>query len=128
MSRVPRSILLIVISFSFVASSGCYHYSSGLPGTIRQASPSEYRIIGSFSVELERRWWLWGLAKLRQDDIDQKVRAAVRQAGGDGAANVQIITESDGGDIVFGLLNLLLPCGWHARHMVIKGEVIRFNE
>lgn len=123
---MKRLIPAVLIATTLLVT-GCYHYNSSLPGTIRDIPARDYTVVGTFEVELERRWWLWGLGKLRQDAIDQKVRAAVHSMGGDGAANVEITTESDGGDIVFSLLNVILPCGWYARHMVITGQAVKFK-
>ena len=120
--------LLLVALTGAVLLSGCYRYHSYLPGVARQADAREYEVLSPFTVEVERRWWLFGFGKVHHDELDLKIRAAVSDAGGDGASGVRIVTEQDAGDTAFTLLNLILPCGWYARHMVVTGNVVRFRK
>lgn len=119
--------LAVLLVFAVVPASGCYHYRGELPGVLRRVDAREYEVVGDFDVRIERKWWAFGMIKLGHGDMREKVREAVREKGGDGAVNVEIVTEIDGRDVLWTALLMLALLG-QSRHMEVRGQVIKFKD
>ena len=122
-----KPTLLILLLAMGLGGSGCYRFKGELPGVLRRVPPTEYQVVGEFEIRIERKWWLFGFAKIGHTDMRRAVREAVAEKGGDGAVNLVIVTSVDGKDILWSALLALALLG-QSRHMEIRGQVIKFKQ
>jgi hypothetical protein len=115
--------LALLLALVAPAQTACVQYHSKIPGVARPASPDEYEVVGQFNFVIKRRWAFFGLIPVRRPSLESRIRKAVREKGGDGAANLRIY---EGMWFSESCLSLFLGFG-AANHIAVEGDVIRFK-
>ena len=126
-SNALKAVLIVILFISFY---GCTRMSIDA-GNMSQnvylgGSPEteEYDRVGTFTATAKGSWAFFGLAPLKQPDIEKVLKREISKVGGNGVINLKIVTKQS---FLDGLINIVTLGLYTVRRAVISGTVVKFK-
>lgn len=84
-----RTSALVGVALLLGSFSGCHHMTyATLPGDLVAEGQLPYREVGSFEIEVNEVYWLWGFAKGSDEATARAIVEKVREMGGNGVRDL----------------------------------------
>ena len=126
-AEMNRARRFAVAALAYLALPGCYHYASAIPGVVHQSDPSQYQVVGHFSVDLKRYRGFFGLVHFSSAQVDDAIKREVAAKDGDGVVNVEIREVTTFGESCLSAAMCFGAVVGGVDLLQVSGDVIKFR-